>query len=147
MRWTLFLLAVSLSTAAVPAQEGRPASPPETIAATKLVYLSGNFMHAAEVDRCAKVMKEAAAAGYTGVVVTDCKFDRWEETVTVRRPQYEANVRKLSRRRGATNFNSLPACAARARISWLMTRTWPRGCRSTRPPFSSREAGSCLPIT
>ena len=95
MRWAIFLLAASLFTPTVGAQEGRLASPPKTIAATKLVYLSGNFMNPEEVDRCRKVMKEAAALGYTGVVVTDCKFDRWEETVTVRRPQYEANVRRL----------------------------------------------------
>ncbi len=57
------------------ALDSRPASDPRSIAATKLVYLSGNYMHGEEVDRCVKTMRAAVAAGYTGVVVTDCKFE------------------------------------------------------------------------
>jgi hypothetical protein len=89
------LFAIVLLPSLAYAQGPKPASDPRAIAATKLVYLSGNFMNAAEVDRCAKIMKDAAAAGYTGMVVTDCKFSRWDEKVTVNRPQYEANGKRL----------------------------------------------------
>ena len=95
MKCLASVCAMLLLAPAAWAQNARPAGDPRSIAATKLVYLSGNFMHGEEVDRCVKTMKEAATAGYTGVVVTDCKFSRWEEKVTVQRPQYDNNVKRL----------------------------------------------------
>ncbi len=95
MKLAAALLTVVLLASRGLAGDSKIMSDPKTIAATKLVYLGGNFMHAEEVDRCVKTMRAAAAAGYTGVVATDCKFSRWDEKVTVDRPRYEKNVRRL----------------------------------------------------
>ena len=61
----------------------------------RLVYISHNFMGAKNVDDSIAVVQRAAAAGYNGVLLTDCKFSRWDEKVTVRRPEYDNNVKRL----------------------------------------------------
>jgi hypothetical protein len=76
------------------AQASKPASDPRAIAAVKLVFLGGNFLQDKEVDRCVKIMKDAAAAGYTGVLVSDCKFSRWDQRGDQLVP-YEDNVKRL----------------------------------------------------
>jgi hypothetical protein len=85
------------------APAAEPASDPRTIAATKLVFLPGNFLVNEEVDRCVKIMKDAAAAGYTGVLVSDCKFSRWEQRVGDQRAQYDGNLKRL--RQAARDLN------------------------------------------
>ena len=74
-------------------------------------------MHSEEVDRCVKIMKDAVAAGYTGVVVTDCKFSRWDETVTVDRPRYEANVKRLRQAARDLKLQFIACVCDRARNS------------------------------
>ncbi|HYF50807.1 MAG TPA: carbohydrate binding domain-containing protein [Planctomycetota bacterium] len=61
----------------------------------KLVYISQNFMFEKNVNDVIKILERAAKAGYTGVALTDCKFHRWYETVTVKRPEYDNNVKRV----------------------------------------------------
>jgi len=75
------------------AEDAKSAASP--MAAARLVFVSGNFMHDKDVDDAIGVFKKAADAGYTGVLLTDCKFDRWNEKVTVSQPQYTNNVKRL----------------------------------------------------
>ena len=77
------------------AEDAKLASDPHSIAATKLVFLAGNFLVNADVDRCVKIMQDAAAAGYTGVLVSDCKFSRWQQREGNQRVQYDNNVKRL----------------------------------------------------
>ena len=61
----------------------------------RLVYISDNFMHASAVDQNIAILQQAAKAGYNGILIGDCKFSRWDEKVTVNRPEYERNVRRI----------------------------------------------------
>lgn len=75
------------------AQESPAAGKPTEF--KKLIYISDNFIRPANVDSTIEVLKKAAAAGYTGVLLSDCKLDRWEETVTVQRPLYDDNLKRV----------------------------------------------------
>jgi hypothetical protein len=94
--------ALLLLTSGGLAQAAKPASDPRTIAAVKLVFLGGNFLLDKEVDRCVKIMKDAATAGYTGVLASDCKFSRWDQRGD-QLAQYEDNVKRL--RQAARDLN------------------------------------------
>ncbi len=96
------ICAVLLLASGAMAQASKPASDPRTIAAVKLVFLGGNFLPDKEVDRCVKIMKDAAAAGYTGVLVSDSKFSRWDQRGDQLVP-YENNVKRL--RQAARDLN------------------------------------------
>lgn len=65
------------------------------LAAKRIVYISDNFMHEQAVTNSIGVLRKAAAAGYNAVLITDCKFDRWSETVTVDQQIYIANLKKV----------------------------------------------------
>jgi len=87
--YLLSLLCLTLLPVATLRAADEPAMP------FKLVYISHNFMFEKNVNESIQVLERAAKAGYTGVALTDCKFHRWFETVTVRRPEYDNNVKRL----------------------------------------------------
>ncbi|MFB3894373.1 MAG: hypothetical protein ACE15C_20405 [Phycisphaerae bacterium] len=98
---TLFVTAAiaMVLSAAVPAmaQDSAPSAgeAKSAMAGVRLVYVSANFMRDPQVDEAIANVKKAAAAGYNGVLVTDCKFARWNEKVTVDQPKYIENVKKF----------------------------------------------------
>ncbi|MBA3710353.1 MAG: hypothetical protein H0W83_16205 [Planctomycetes bacterium] len=88
----LMLFAVVLCSPAMRAAESdHPAATP----AYKLVKICSNFMFAKNVDDVIAVLTKASQAGYNGVAITDSKFSRWFESVTVHRPEYDTNVKRL----------------------------------------------------
>ncbi len=90
-RFSLGLLLAAL--AALPLDAATSAAPKAD--EMRWVYLSHNFMFAKNVDTSIEMLTRAAKAGYNGVALTDCKFARWFETVTVRRPEYDQNLKRL----------------------------------------------------
>jgi hypothetical protein len=78
----------------------------------KWVYLSNNFIKEKNVDDSIEVLKKAAKAGYNGVFLTDCKFERWFDTVTVQRPLYDNNVKKLRQACRDLNLKVFVTCCA-----------------------------------
>ena len=87
------VVACCLSAGAEPPAAAAKAWP--ALAAQRLVFIGHNFMRERAVDETIAVLEQAAAAGYNGILITDCKFSRWDEKVTVRRPQYDRNVRRI----------------------------------------------------
>ena len=80
------------ANAAETAPAGTSAS---ALAGERLVFVSHNFMRPRAVEETLAVVRQAAKAGYTGILLADCKFSRWDEKVTVQRPQYDRNVRRI----------------------------------------------------
>ena len=95
LRASALVLLLALSALVAGAETGGAGNAPEAAALPyKLVNLY-NFMFSKNVDEVIEVMKKAAKAGYTGIALTDCKFARWFETVTVDRPAYDVNIKRL----------------------------------------------------
>ncbi|MBA3708489.1 MAG: hypothetical protein H0W83_06695 [Planctomycetes bacterium] len=96
--WPLSALVAALVVVS-PAQGADPPATTPPPAATKMpykwVYISKNFMDGKNVDATIEVLTRAAKAGYNGIYVTDCKFSRFFETVTVTRPEYDNNLKRL----------------------------------------------------
>ena len=93
MGWVL--AAVLAASTVAHGQDSAPAAKDSPMLAQRLVFVGGNFMRDTEVERVIDVIKKSAAAGYNGVLLTDCKFARWDDKVTVDRPVYEKNVQKV----------------------------------------------------
>lgn len=88
-----------------------PAKPaPSPTLATRIVYISDNFMHDDAVTHSTEIIRKAAAAGYNAVFMTDCKFDRWNDKATVQRPQYDNNVRKVRQLCRDLNMQVIVSC-------------------------------------
>ena len=83
-RLVISLLAVVLAVAAIGQVQAADAT--DGPLQYKWLYLSNNFMNPRLVDDSIAVVKRAASAGYNGVFLTDCKFARWFENITVHRP-------------------------------------------------------------
>lgn len=66
------------------------ASGGEGVLENRWVYISHNFVFKKNVDEVVKVIERAGKAGYNGVLLTDCKFFRWNE---MKGTEYEDNVR------------------------------------------------------
>jgi hypothetical protein len=92
----LCLTTLLLGTLAL-AQDSKPADAKPAVLAQRFVYISGNFMREPQVDEAIANVKKAAAAGYNAVLVTDCKFSRWDDKATVDQPQYILNVQKFTK--------------------------------------------------
>ncbi len=56
------------------------------------VYVSHNFAFEKNCDEVIGWLQRAAKAGYTHVLITDCKFLRWNE---VKRPDYDNNLKRV----------------------------------------------------
>ena len=56
------------------------------------VYVSHNFAAEKNCDEVIGWLQRAAKAGYTHVLVVDCKFMRWNE---VKRPDYDNNLKRV----------------------------------------------------
>src|SRR5689334_23242751 len=94
--WTLGALAVAFMAGAIlPLRAADSASPSPDQMQYKWVYLSDNFMRAERVNEAIEVMKRAAKSGYNGIGIIDCKFSRWAENVTVHRPEYDNNLKRI----------------------------------------------------
>ena len=86
MKRPLILLA-----ALVAAASSLSAAPPPPGRALRWVYLASNFLVDKNVEEAVALVERSARAGYTGVVLADSKFMRWDEL-----PQrYADNVRRV----------------------------------------------------
>jgi len=74
------------------AADGAPSA--ATLLDNRWVYISHNFEYEKNVEEVLKVLERAAKAGYNGILITDCKFFRWNE-MKAKGPSYENNVRKV----------------------------------------------------
>ena len=96
------LIAGALTWADTSAATGASTQPAATVPATaatfpaiaseRFVFFQDNLYFDKNVDEITAVCKRAAKAGYTGIVVTDCKFFRWKE---YEGKGYEEKARKL----------------------------------------------------
>jgi len=107
------LLALMLATHTLLAQgpqQGRSSDGALTLD-EKLVYISHNFMNSQNCEQAIGWLKTAAKAGYTGAVLHDCKFSRWDESVTVRRPEYDNNARRVRQTCRDLGMKAIVCCA------------------------------------
>jgi hypothetical protein len=101
------LVTVSAAMAQEPAGKEQPFPAALSV---RLCYISSNFMRDNQVNDAIATMRKAAAAGYNGVFVTDCKFERWDDKVTVERPQYDQNVKKVRQAARELKLKFISSC-------------------------------------
>ena len=88
IRKTILALAVLSAASADVGQAQGPAKPALT---HRWVYLSTNMLVDKNVEDALTILRRAAKAGYTGVVLTDSKFMRWDQLPE----RYLQNVRRV----------------------------------------------------
>ena len=106
------------------------------------IYLSTNLLVEENVEKDMALLRRAAEAGYTGVVLTDAKFIRWDGLPE----RYVHNVERVRRACRELNLDCIAAVCPIGYSSGLLSRdpNLAAGLPVVDAPFVARE-GRLIP--